>query len=167
MSEPRCMPNQYYANEHSPFGTKYTYQAPHDIQKMLNAEYHKGKSSELQTGDVIRLCQTRTGINTPLVAEATITIVDKGPQGAVIAILDPVRSYGDPGERGIAAVIRPDFDGDTFADSSEWKAEWRGPAAKWCVLDGNGEKVAEGIDDKDTAHGIARGDLPVPVREGA
>ena len=61
MSEPRCMPNQYYANEHSPFGTKYTYQAPHDIQKMLNAEYHKGKSSELQTGDVIRLCQTRTG----------------------------------------------------------------------------------------------------------
>lgn len=71
---------------------------------------------------------------------AELLVITSGKQFATVKLLRQVDLGAQPAKEKPAAQIHPDY-----------KVEWKGPTAKFCVIRSDGEKMAEGLANKDEA----------------
>jgi hypothetical protein len=167
MPDYRCNHQYLTPSTTQPFQTHWEYATILPLADCLHDKFFIGAWSNLRPGDLVHFCRYQDRLptqdrDTVLLEVAAARVIASTREAVPLFIVSPVQSIGVP-VMPKAHVVEPRPPG--FIDG-DGRAEWKGPVRKWCVFVEDRE-VANGIDSRDTAQAMARGDIPLAQPEKA
>lgn len=145
-------------------GTLWQTTVGYPVETALEENYFLDCRSNLLPGDEIRVVRKEKDRITEYIDVMVVAGSNTPPKFYVeVEPLTPPRRFEVPVlESDKPPVVVP----EEFVPE-DCKAEWKGPQRRFEVTGTSGIVYATGIEDKAIAHSIARGDLPLPVKEAA
>ena len=159
----RAKPGDLCMADAMPFQQHHEYRTHVPIEDLINDErFFLNVKDNLRPGDSITICRYADNTFRKLIEVADVRVIETSNVAVRIHQRGEVERVAEPESSNapsVAAKTDP-TGGAQFADNSDWTAKHR-QFGKWEVFDGEGNLVAENL-DKESAFGVARGDLPVP-----
>ncbi len=142
------------------------YHVGYAVEEALREGYFTPALDNLLLGDSIRMSRIEKNGADYCITEVLDLIViarDVGAKSIVVGRLIETIKYPLPKtDTGTAAEIP-----DEVYVPEDCEAEFKGPARLWEVIGTSGTIYTTKLEDGDEAKSIARGDLPIPIKEAA
>ena len=136
-------------------GTSWMARVDHPVEESFSEGFFSPAASNLMGGDSIRVARLDKG---RLLEFVDVVVIERkfGPDHIEVKPVGPVMNF----EQAEIEVETVD-ESMVLHVPEDCTAQWKGPVLRWQVIGESGKVYATGIEDKDVAHSMARGDVPL------
>ena len=156
----RLRPGDLCMSEAMPFQQHHEAKVVVPIADCLTPTFFLNIKDRLRPGDKVTICRFADHTAQRLAETADLRIVEKSNDGVRLHLIGEIVEI--PAADAVSEAPADAGPAPRYA-SGNWKAEFKGPTYRWCLVDQAGEIHLKGIEDKADAHAMARGDMALPA----
>ena len=158
----KAVTSKFYKRGDGQEGTPWQCAVGYSVEESLNEGYFNSVVHNVLIGDEIRIVRQEKDRVTE-VLDVIVVAREITPPLVEVATISSVVKIPLPKTEANEDVSIP----DEVHVPEDCKAKWKGPVRMFEIVGTSGTVYATGIEDKDEACSIARGDLPIPLKEAA